>query len=374
MSTWNFAPIEQGFAEAALNPALWLKALNTATAITESEGAVLIPTSGGALPTLPFTERIAGSFESYIHDGWHLRDERNRGIQKMMQRGIVDDLDLFDVDTIAKHPYYQEFLAPHGLRWFGGVGIACGNEVWCLSIQRTVDQGPFSATEKNQLAGLSNRLSASAAIARALGVSVAMGALEAFEISGTAVVLIDRFGKVFKANPSAERLLVGDVQVKKGRLVAKDASAVAALEAAVGDLLKRKNGGLSAPVALPRTGRRHPLLAYPVKFSSATANAFSDCQAMIVLIDPDAAPRPPEATLRSVFRLSESEARLGAQLASGEALEQVADRLGIAKETSRTQLKSIFAKTGVHRQAELVAMMATLLNNVENHERSTRKR
>lgn len=369
MPVWNFEPVEQAFAEAALDPALWVKALDTATAKTESYGAVLIPPLGGALPTLPFTERIERSFEAYIRDGWHLRDERTRGLDRMVRRGVVDDLDLFDCATIAKHPYYQEFLAPHHLRWFAGVKISCGDELWCLSIQRTIDQGPFSETEKDQLARLSKRLSTSAAIARALGASAATGALEAFEMSGTAVVLVDRHGKAFKANPSAERLLVGDVQIKKGRLVAKDASAMAALNAAVSNLLERRTGGLSSPVALPRTGRR-PLLAYPAKLSSATANALADCQAMIVLIDPDAGPRPLEATLRSVFHLSEAEARLGTQLASGESLETVAERLGIAKETSRTQLKSIFAKTGVHRQAELVAVMATLLNSRERDDRA----
>ena len=65
--------------------------------------------------------------------------------------------------------------------------------------------------------------------------------------------------------------------------------------------------------------------------------------------------------LRSVFRLTEAEARLAAQLAFGNSLETVADQFGIAKETARSQLKSIFAKTGVHRQAELVAVLAKLL-------------
>ena len=49
------------------------------------------------------------------------------------------------------------------------------------------------------------------------------------------------------------------------------------------------------------------------------------------------------------------------QLALGESLENVADQFGIAKETARSQLKSIFTKTGVHRQAELVAVLAKLL-------------
>jgi DNA-binding CsgD family transcriptional regulator len=50
---------------------------------------------------------------------------------------------------------------------------------------------------------------------------------------------------------------------------------------------------------------------------------------------------------------------------AGEALEVVAEKFGIAKETGRSQLKSIFAKTGVHRQAQLVALLAPLLGRVK---------
>jgi DNA-binding CsgD family transcriptional regulator len=63
--------------------------------------------------------------------------------------------------------------------------------------------------------------------------------------------------------------------------------------------------------------------------------------------------------------LSEAEARLASRLASGEALEMVTEQFGIAKETGRSHLKSIFAKTGVHRQAELVALLAPLLGRIK---------
>src|SRR6266446_228999 len=294
MPIWNLEAIEQEFAEAAIDPTLWVRALNGVTATTKSYGAVLIPTTGAALATIPFTEGMSGSFETYLRDGWHLRDERNRGIARMMQRGVVDDLDIFSPDTIARHPYYQEFLAPHRLRWFAGVKVSYGDDLWCLSIQRTIDQDPFSESEKDQLAKLSGQLSTSAAIARALGASAAAGALEAFEISSTAVVLINRLGNVFQANRSAQQLLVGDIQIKRGKLVCSDEPAMAKLNSAVQDLLGRRQGGLSAPVALPRKDRR-PLVAYPARLSSMTANALADCQAMVIFNDPDAGPRPPEA-------------------------------------------------------------------------------
>jgi DNA-binding CsgD family transcriptional regulator len=370
---WNFEAVEAAFAEAPFDPSLWVKALDSVTTSTVSYGAVLIPTTGGVLPTLPFTDRMQGSFETYIRDGWHLRDERFRGIQRMMRDGIVDDLDLFDLDTIKKHPYYQEFLAPHGLRWFAGLKIHSGTELWCLSIQRTINQDPFSKEEKLQLVRLSRRLSTCAAMARAFGAMAAASALEAFAMSSTAALLVDRHGKIFEANRAAEQLLTGEIHLKKGRLIGIEPRAATELDVAVRELLARRKGGLSSPVALPRNGRRH-LLAYPAKLSSKLANAFADCQAMIVLVDPEADRKPPEATLRSVFHLSEAEARLAGQLGSGDPLETAAERLGIAKETSRSQLKSIFAKTGVNRQAQLVALMSELLDDDRNADVDRKRR
>ena len=360
MPAWNFGPAEQEFAEAALDPTRWVKALTSMASATGSYGAVMLPLSGDALPNVPYTENVSEVMEAYFRDGWHVQDERMRTVPALRQRGVADDFDGHSAEEIARHPYYQEFLAPHRLQWYAGVKIACGDDLWAVALQRTIDQGPFSADEKDELARISGRLSTGAAIARALATSAASGALEAFDMSGTAVVLLNRLGHVFKANQSAERLLVGDVQIVKGQLTARDARATTALNRAIRELLWRPTGGLSAPVALPRASRR-PLLAYPARLSSSTANALADCQAMVILIDPDTRSRTPEMSLRSVFRLTEAEARLATQLAFGSSLETVADEFGIAKETARSQLKSIFAKTGVHRQAELVAMLAKLL-------------
>lgn len=360
MHPWDPEAAQADFANAALDASLWRTALDRAVAMTDSYGAVLLPVTGGVLPTIPFTETMTGSVEAYIRDGWHLRDERHRGISIMRRRGIVDDLDLFSAESIAKHPYYQEFLAPYGLRWFAGVRVSCGEDLWCLSLQRTIDQPPFSQAEKNRLAELSKGLSGTAAIARALGASAAAGALEAFQISGTAVVLINRHGRIYEANEAARRLLVGETKIVNGRVVANSREATAALDRAVHGLLNRGGGGLYPPIAFGRKGRR-PLLAYPAKLSSTMGNALADCQAMVIFIDPDVHPHPSETSLQSAFRLTEAEARLAVHLTSGESLEEVAERLGIAKETSRSQLKSIFAKTGVHRQAELVALLAGVL-------------
>jgi hypothetical protein len=119
------------------------------------------------IPNIPFSERTASSLETYLRDDRYQRNERHKGIHIMMQRGVVDDLDSSPLERIKHHPYYQEFLAPHGLRWFVGVRVICGEDLWCLLLQRSIEQGPFSPTEKQRLAKLS--FSSSAALARATG-------------------------------------------------------------------------------------------------------------------------------------------------------------------------------------------------------------
>lgn len=352
--------IEAKFIEAATDPSQWIKALDVVTSVTDSFGAVLIPVTGGMMSALPHTESLSGSFEAFIKDGWHTRDERNRGVAIMKQRGIVDDLDIFSPEAITRHPYYQEFLAPHRLRWFGGIAIDCGSDLWCLSIQRTIEQGPFSEAEKGRMACLSKRLSGVAAIASMIGGSVASTALEAFDVSGRGAALVNRSRRIFRLNRVAEEILKGDVRIIKGRLVAEDAAAAACFDRAISNLVNDDRPAMRSPVAFARGGRS-PLLAYPTKLPSMTLNALADCQVMVIFVDTELLPRPATTALQTVFSLSPAEARLATQLAAGEALEKVADKLGIAKATSRTQLKSVFAKTGCHRQSELVAMLSTFL-------------
>jgi DNA-binding CsgD family transcriptional regulator len=61
------------------------------------------------------------------------------------------------------------------------------------------------------------------------------------------------------------------------------------------------------------------------------------------------------------FGLTPSEARLALHLITGETLRSAAAELHISYETARTQLKSIFSKTGTCRQAELVLVILTAL-------------
>jgi DNA-binding CsgD family transcriptional regulator len=362
MRHWNLHKVEEAFTAAALDPGRWTEALGCISTETDSTGALLLPVSGGQMPNVPATEGLARATETYFRDGWHLQDQRYHGVPKMRQVGVVDDLDCVPADEIERHPFYQEFLAPLGLRWFAGVNMQAGDDVWCVSVNRSIARGPFSAGEKRQLGQLSRKLAGAAALAQALGLAASSATLEAFDVSGTAVVLLDRQTQVIRTNRAADRLLrEHSVRIVGRHLTPGDPAAATALNRALHQLLWARTGASLMPaIALPRPAQP-PILAYPLRLPSLSANPLSPAQAAIVLVDPRAKVTTPEASLRQAFRLTQAEARLAARMAAGEALNDVCDRLGIAKETGRNQLKSIFAKIGVNRQAELVLLMSRML-------------
>ena len=66
---------------------------------------------------------------------------------------------------------------------------------------------------------------------------------------------------------------------------------------------------------------------------------------------------PSPSILIGLFDLSSSEARLATALASGLSLKEAAAQSHVTVKTCRTYLEKIFAKTGTHRQGELVALL-----------------
>jgi DNA-binding CsgD family transcriptional regulator len=82
---------------------------------------------------------------------------------------------------------------------------------------------------------------------------------------------------------------------------------------------------------------------------------------LLILADLNIRPHPHIDTLRRAFGLTRREARVASALATGLQLRAIAALHGVGMGTVRSQLKSIFVKTGTNRQPELVALLARLL-------------
>src|SRR3954466_3452276 len=89
MAFCNFEAIEKSFSEAAMNPAVWARAMNVVTAQTGSTGAILLPVTGNVLPNVPVSDRMEESLRPYFRREWHVRGEHM--LSTAMKKGDVAD-------------------------------------------------------------------------------------------------------------------------------------------------------------------------------------------------------------------------------------------------------------------------------------------
>jgi len=71
-----------------------------------------------------------------------------------------------------------------------------------------------------------------------------------------------------------------------------------------------------------------------------------------------------QAFLRNRLDLTPAEARLVVYIVTGTSLKSTAKAFGVGYETVRRQVKSVFRKTGTHRQSELVLTVLRAVNEM----------
>jgi DNA-binding CsgD family transcriptional regulator len=62
----------------------------------------------------------------------------------------------------------------------------------------------------------------------------------------------------------------------------------------------------------------------------------------------------------TLFELTQAEARLALQISAGDNIPEAAVKLAISENTVKTQLASVYAKTGANRQSELTRLIREL--------------
>jgi DNA-binding CsgD family transcriptional regulator len=151
----------------------------------------------------------------------------------------------------------------------------------------------------------------------------------------------------------------GVLTVQGGRLTARGPAAARRLEgllaaAATADPARRSAGSM----ALAAPGRTEGLSVTVAPARVEESGLFDGGpRVMVCVTDPEADVRPPEETLRELFGLTRSEAKLALALSGGDSLSEAAQRHGVSLNTARVHLSRVFDKTGVNRQGALVALL-----------------
>lgn len=368
-----FANAVEAIYQTATSPDDWPHALSKIADCFGDVGTVLLwRRDDGSFGTI-VSPSLADAQRDYEARWWREDIRAFRATERgyLLADAYTDAL-LVTEEEIATHPIYTQFLAPHELGWFAGIGISPDPRVVvAISVQRKLAKPRFTDDDL----ALLTRLGRHAENALRLGIRlveaemVSHGLGDALSRLRVGVFVLDERRRVLFANAAGERFVgKGALQIVRERLSVFCKAGDDALEGALAALAGARAEDLHAaprPILIARPGEARPLTLYvlPVRSSlDFTTHQFLTQARTIVLVIDAEVDEPPDATLVcDLLGLTLAEARVAALVAFGQPPGQAAERLGIAEETARTTLKRVFTKVGVSRQSELALMLSKLV-------------
>lgn len=279
---------------------------------------------------------------------------------------VITLADIMPDKELMNSDYYLHYLKPINLFRILGVDTAePGGMLARLRISRRHSETTFKKRDRDLLARVTPHLRRAIEIYAKLNRTtserdVYVGAVNQLSVAS---IILDEQGRLLTTNAVGQALLDQDagMGLREGRLHIDGRDINKELQQSLGTIIKAQQRGETSVIRalrVPRSGGRSDLglVIRPVP-TSQWSEGQSSPSAAVFISDPDLQDTSSGQILGELFELSPAEANLATLLARGLSLAEVSEAQGISQHTARAQLKSIFAKTGVSRQAELVRLV-----------------
>lgn len=364
----RFSHIVDTIYESAVDPTRWTDCLEAIRLALSGTYASLIVRMG------------SGSAEDTGLIVWTSRDKRNidpsnqylsfSPFTGMPPDRLVTTGDVLSDADWRTSSYYRDWCAPMNVYHVmaADIGTRDGG-VYGFRVTRPEEAPPFSLQDRE----LGRRLLPH--IKRALNLHLAIHQdrkvislySRAMSQLMVGVVILDQNSQVIECNPAASAIL----NMEDGlRIVGKQLEATYAgenrkLQRLIRDALTQPQTAKISVTEAVSISRPSGQLSWGVVVQSILADQWTEgkqrpCVAVFVR-DTEGKAHPPVRLAQQLFQLTPAETALAIELANGLSLEEAAEALNIRRNTARAHLRSIFSKTGVRRQTELVRIF---LNSV----------
>jgi DNA-binding CsgD family transcriptional regulator/PAS domain-containing protein len=271
---------------------------------------------------------------------------------------------LFPVSKLQKTEWYNDFLRRFSIEH----GLFCvidnaQSRLASVSLYRSRSCTPFQHSDDQVLRLLAPHLQRAFRLQSKFSELQTKSAVfhKALDALPNGIILLGSQGEIVAMNRSAEKIVAqrDGLLATRSQLFAEQAPESSVLAATIQQTVTTSDGrGISAGGTVLISRRARPaiqLLISPIhNCLVATSKPVS---AVVFISDPLQHPRQTRATLHAVYRLTPAECRVALLLCDGHAPREIADTIGVTENTVRSQIKSIFSKTGVRRQGELIRLL-----------------
>jgi DNA-binding CsgD family transcriptional regulator len=289
-----------------------------------------------------------------------------------LKEGVACNIfDRVSRETFGRSRFHNELLRLDGICDILALNVTFGNTyLGSLKLARREPSECFGAAEKQLMMRLYPHLKvAMEAYERSHRQDLESNAyVRAIDQLAFGVIILNQRGDVIRVNETAARMM------EESGLLQVCGNQLRAVEAAHEDLLR------TALHPLPDSAGASPPATSPLKLCAARRGGElpENCLHLLMksIAPPDAGSGPGVAIFLSahnlhrnvaiepfarLYQISRAEMALVTELLEGAAITEAAAALEISENTARAQLRSVFSKTGTHRQTELTRLVLTSL-------------
>ena len=360
----TFTMIVEDLYAGTLDTVAWNRAIMGIVDMVRASGAALLvfdPSNGAVLHGENY--RLDSSVLSDYQQYWVHEDIRLRNGLNIPVGCPVTELTLA-IPAWRRTRILNEFLLPSDVPHFMPAWLhKSETKAATFSLQGTRTRGPFDSRDienfRRILPHLSRTLEIRDRLERAQINSATVPA--ALEAVGFGVIILNSNGKLLESNRLAQVTLGSS-----GQGVRQRSDGTLWLREPAGAQLSRwVSTGLPPPQSsdgllhVPReNGTPLSILVTPLAGQRGTSWVSPDPRWLLLIFDPDMRASADVRLIAKDLRISAREAEISALLLAGETLQAIARRFRVSRHTVRAQLKSIYKKTGIGSQSELVRRVA----------------
>jgi DNA-binding CsgD family transcriptional regulator len=344
--------------EAAAVPDKWPNVLDRLAQLAGAAGTFLITAD-------PRTTRWTSSDSlrqlglEILEGRWHERNPRMERLMLHKHAGFMREVDMFTAEEMDQEPTFRDLLRPRGFGWAAGALVQVpSDDMLLFSIERRFADGPVDHSVIVELNSLRPHLARASLMSARLRLERAQGMTDSLTMMGLPSAVLSADGKVIATGPLFEQIGGQIVSRAFGRIALRHAGANALLSRAIENLNSDEFQSGAKSIAVPPVGDDAAMIIHLIPIRRSAHDIFGPAMGILVVTPLGSPQTLPDDLLNGLFDLSPAEIRAANGLLRGKTIDSLASEFGLSRETLRSQVKAVLAKTGTGRQSDLVSLLA----------------
>lgn len=348
--------------EAPFDPQQWSGILEGLSDIAGARGGLVY-----SFPVNPNIYLVSSGLTDFVarllEDPRPLTQPIQERLLALPGHGFISNHDAFNAQEREELPIFRDLHRPYGLEHIISNKIVTPLDYSVLfTFMRETAKGPVPTADIARLDRIRPHLARAVTLATRNEFQQIRNANEALGATGLATAAIDAVGRVIDCNTLFSSL-TSRISIGAGnRLHLLHPGAQQVLDESLAIMARGEQwpSGAGRTVPLPVGDGLAPAILHILPATQLVRQLFTGTALFVAIAQASEQNSASIDIIESLFDLTAAEARIAQALARGNDVRDIAVSFGISTETVRRHLKNIYSKTGMSRQAELSAAIASL--------------